>query len=193
MDVTENYSRTASKVHAFLNEHIPETMKKMISLGALSLLLFSLSAQENQPAEIKTSEFGFHAGFVTGLGLSYRHWFHDAGIQLTILPIKTQDFTFISTGFSFLYSFYRSKYIMVYGYLGNHYYYNMHEEDIYNPITGLLESQNVNDSGYNIGFGPGFAFGKVVRFNIQVGYGFHDVTDEFNLYPTVEMGVYFLF
>jgi len=168
-------------------------MKKTISLWTLSLLLFSLSAQENQPVEIKNNEFGFHAGFVTGLGLSYRHWIYDAGIQLTVLPIKTQEFTFVSAGFSFLYSLHRSKYIMVYGYLGNHYYYNTHDEESYNPNTGFYEQHNVSDSGYNIGFGPGFAFGKVVRFNIQVGYGFHDVTDEFNLYPTGEMGLYFLF
>jgi hypothetical protein len=168
-------------------------MKKTISLWALSLLFFSLSGQEDQPVEIKNNEFGIHAGFVTGLGLSYRHWFQDAGIQMTILPVKTQDFTFVSSGFSFLYAMHRTKYIMVYAYLGNHYYYNEHDEDIYNPNTGLYETDKVIESGYNIGFGPGFAFGKVVRFNIQFGYGFHDVTDEFNLYPTGEMGVYFLF
>jgi hypothetical protein len=46
---------------------------------------------------------------------------------------------------------------------------------------------------YNIGMGPGFSFGRVVAFNLMLGYGFYDVTDRFNIFPTGEMGVYYMF
>jgi hypothetical protein len=110
-----------------------------------------------------------------------------------VIPIKASDFTFVSAGFSLLQAFYQKKYLMIYGYLGNHYYYNQHDEEIYDPVTGLYEPGNFKESGYNIGIGPGLAVGKVVRYNIQIGYGIWDIGDEFNLLPSIEMGVYYLF
>jgi hypothetical protein len=148
-------------------------------LFVFTSMIFSLSAQEkNSDFETKKNEFGAHAGFTTGLGLSYRHWFSNEGIQLTFLPVIADDLTFISGGLSFLHSFKESKYFRFYGYLGNHVIYN---------TNATYETQ------YNIGIGPGFSFGKTVRFNLMVGYGFYDVFNRLNMLPTGEMGLSFCF
>ena len=154
-------------------------MKKLICLIALCSLIISVSAQEkSSDFEIKKNEFGIHAGFTAGLGLSYRHWFNNNGVQLTFLPIFADDLTFVSTGFSVLHSFKESKYFRFYGYLGNHLIYNTEAD---------FETQ------YNLGIGPGFAFGKTVQFNLQVGYGLYDVFNRLNMLPTGEIGLYFRF
>ena len=46
---------------------------------------------------------------------------------------------------------------------------------------------------YNIGLGPGFGFGKTVRFNLMLGYGFYDIFNKFNIFPAGEIGLYFRF
>jgi hypothetical protein len=149
----------------------------IISLVFLSCL--SLASQESKSDfETKSNEFGIHAGFSTALGLSYRHWFSNNGVQLTFLPIFADDLTFVSGGFTILHSFKESKYFRFYGYLGNHLLYNTEAE---------YETQ------YNLGIGPGFAFGKTVRFNLMVGYGLYDVFNRLNMLPTGEMGLYFCF
>jgi hypothetical protein len=154
-------------------------MKKLLCLAILLLLIFSLNAQEKpSDFETKANEFGIHAGFTTGLGLSYRHWFNNNGVQLTFLPVFADDLTFVSGGLTILHSFKENKYFRFYGYLGNHFIYNTEAE---------YEQQ------YNLGIGPGFSFGKTVRFNLMVGYGLYDVFNRLNMLPTGEIGLYFCF
>lgn len=168
-------------------------MKKIIIVLVLSISMIGVSAQDETATKVKKNEFGIHAGATTGIGLSYRHWFGKLGFQLTGLPIKTENFTFISGGVSLLYNFYDAKYVRVFGYIGGHYYQDRHNDEDYNILTGDYESHKYEDSFYNFGFGPGFAFGKEVRFNLQFGYGFYDVTESFDMYPTGEIGIYFRF
>ena len=168
-------------------------MKKLFVLIILSLSLMGVSGQDNPYAEVKRNEFGSHLGACTGMGLSYRHWFDKIGFQFTALPIKTQEFTFISAGATALYSFYESRYVMVFGYLGSHYLLQDDYEEIYDPYSGMNETTLSRDLTYNFGMGPGFAFGRIVRFNIMVGYGFYDVFEKFNMFPTGEIGLYFRF
>ncbi len=152
-------------------------MKKRIILLAICFLSLSVFSQEEENVTNK-NEFGVHLGSTTGIGLSYRHWFNNSGFQLTALPILTDEYDFVSAGLTFLHSFKNSKYFRFYGYIGNHVMYNT---DI------------ANDFQYNIGIGPGFAFGKSVRFNLMVGYGLYDVTDRLNTYPSGEIGLYYCF
>lgn len=168
-------------------------MKKIILIICCSLFLIGLFAQE-QDNLIRKNEFGINAGFCTGTGLSYRYWPGKLGVQLTLLPIKTNDFTWVSTGLTALINFYDSKYFRFFGYIGNHYIiHNYERTDSYNYLTGQWEYGRSENSSYNFGFGPGFAFGTRVRFNLMVGYGFYDVLDEFNMLPTGELGLYFRF
>lgn len=173
-------------------------MKKfLLSVLAVFFALQVFSQEERPSYPTYKNEFGIHAGFSTGVGLSYRHWLKKNGFQLTFIPVKSDETVFLSGGLTFLHSFHQSKYVTVFGYIGNHVYYS-HDKYAYetwNDQTQSYDYETVNESEthYNIGFGPGFAFGKTVVFNIMAGYGLYDVTGSFNMLPTVEMGVYYRF
>ncbi len=147
------------------------------------------SQQESEPIYDYKNEFGINVGATSGLGLSYRHWFGNAGVQITALPVKTDDYALVSGGLSLLYSFHTAKYFRFYGYFGNHYIYTKSKENYFFSDSDKF----TEDTRYNIGIGPGFALGKIVRFNIQFGYGFYDVLGKQNLMPTGEMGLYYNF
>ncbi len=162
-------------------------MKRTTILLIFTLFTAGAFGQYSEaPSKLK-HEFGFHAGSTTGIGLSYRYWPAKGGIQLTALPIKTDNSTFINVGLTGLCTFYETNYFHFFGYLGtsvtaNDYYFEEYEDNY-----------NSNDVNYrlNVGFGPGFGFGSRVRFNLMAGYGFYDVTGKFNIYPTGEIGLYF--
>lgn len=167
-------------------------MKKIFVIVVCGLIVANLVAQERDSTRNKwTNEFGFHAGSTTGIGLSYRYWPKKLGVQFTILPVKSPDETFVSVGLTALYSIYNSRHIHFYGYLGNTVLVNNYKRYYY--FTDDDSYERVHSTKYNIGFGPGFGVGTRVRFNIMLGYGFYDVTDEFNIYPAGEMGLYFRF
>jgi hypothetical protein len=173
-------------------------MKKLLIVISGFILLTNLSAQETDVKPSKKNEIGINAGATTGLGLSYRHWFGKAGFQLTALPIKTDKTTIISVGLTALYSFYDAHYVRVYGFLGNHYFVDKESgtnqiwDNNSNTFNGTQKT-TYDHSSYNIGIGPGFAFGKAVRFNFMIGYGFYDVLDKIEMYPTGEIGIYYNF
>jgi hypothetical protein len=155
-------------------------------------LFFPAFSQENdKPVKEFKNEFGINAGFTTGVGLSYRHWFGNTGFQLTALPIKTDDYAMVSTGFSLLYSFHSAKYFRFYGYFGNHYIYTKTKENYF--FDSSEPAVYTEKRRYNMGIGPGFALGKIVRINLQFGYGYYDILGEQNLIPTGEMGLYYNF
>ena len=166
---------------------------KKFSLVFLLICCFSpiFSQDNDKPVKNFKNEFGINVGASTGVGLSYRHWFGNTGIQLTALPIKTDDYALVSGGFSLLYSFHSAKYFRFYGYFGNHYVYTKRKENYWlsDPDPAVYTERR----RYNMGIGPGFALGKVVRFNIQFGYGFYDILGAQNLMPTGEMGLYYNF
>ncbi len=165
---------------------------KRIFLSAV-VLFFTLSLfgqnAENNTVKNRSNELGIHAGFTTGLGLSFRHWSEKFGVQITAIPIKSNDFKFISGGLTAMYSITNQKYHRFFLYLGNHVliYDDLIDFDdlFYNEVT--------TEYKYNIGFGPGFEVGRNVRFNIMVGYGAYNLLEpsEYKLLPAVEMGLYF--
>lgn len=168
-------------------------MKKLLLMLAITSISVMAIGQEASKSPVLKNEFGMNAGFTTGLGLSYRHWFNRAGFQITALPVKAKDVTLYSIGVSYLHTFYESKYARFYGYVGNHYWYNQYEETIYDDDNYTETAQEVTDEFYNLGVGPAFAFGKVVRFNIMVGYAIYDVFGNGYMMPTGEMGLYYNF
>ena len=173
-------------------------MKTLFLITFSILFIANTFAQDRDSILLqKNHEFGFHAGFTTGAGFSYRYWPNNYGLQITILPVKTEDQTFISLGLTGLYSFYNSKRLRFFGYLGNNYTVNNYSTTVYDnwdPINGSTTHKVFSrNKTYNIGFGPGFGFGSTVRFNLMLGYGFYDVFGKFNVYPTGEVGLYFRF
>jgi hypothetical protein len=156
-------------------------MKRIISTFVAIIIAVSLQAQDFEnttkisETDYAMNEFGAHAGATTGIGLSYRHWFDKTGVQLTFLPFKSSSTEFYSAGLSGLYSVNRSKYVHVFAYLGSH-------------LAALDGDININ-----IGAGPGFAFGKVVTFNLQIGYGVYFSEEIYQILPSGEIGLYYRF
>lgn len=168
-----------------------------IPIPIILAFLFTLStfSQENEAPSFKKNEFGGHAGFSTGLGLSYRHWFSDFGIQTTAIPVRVDGDFFGSLGITGLYTLKRVRNTHTFLYFGNHWIFQSgYEYYNYDPYTGTeyIEKEDATMQ-YNLGFGPGFSFGKTVNFSLMVGYGIYDLTDRFNLLPTAEIGVYYAF
>ncbi len=147
-------------------------MKVLIITLLLSAIMFA-SAQEFP--ESKKHQVGIHAGFTSGIGISYRYWPDKLGMQITFIPIKSDEKTFVSLGVTGLLTLKEKKYFKPFLYLGNHYVYTREDQE------------------YNIGIGPGFSVGSIVRFNFMMGYGFYDVLETFNTFPTMEIGVYYKF
>lgn len=167
-------------------------MKKTILMISCLLCMQFVFAQENNNERIRKNEFGVNAGFTTGVGFSYRFWPKKVGFQLTALPIKENDNLWVSVGVTGLVKLYDAKYIRVFGYLGNHLLYKSEKEIYQNYPYSPIERTTINKL-YNVGFGPGFGFGNVVKFNIMFGYSAQDILDDFNLLPTGEIGLYYAF
>lgn len=143
-----------------------------------------------------TNEVGFNAGGTTGVGLSYRHWFNRFGLQVTGMPLKIDNDIFISAGLTGLYSLRNTKYTRVYAYWGNQVFYL--KESYYNYIGDQPILNYRTDAFYCSGIGIGFSLGRVVAFNISVGYaayqligaGYHN---GLSLLPTGEIGLFWRF
>ena len=166
----------------------------------LSFLLFSFYsfAQENNKditVEIVLvphyrGAFGVSAGMTTGLGLTYIYFPCRFGIQVSALPIKTQDLTFYSGAITGYYTLEERRYFNTYLYLGNHLVYR-YEKYGYQPNYPF--SVPSEDTEYNVGFGVGFITGKKIAFRFMAGYAVYDVTNTVNFYPAVETGLYYRF
>ena len=168
-------------------------MKKLLVLLLGIFIMLNSFAQNNDTISFqKKHEFGFHAGFTTGVGFSFRYWPNKFGLQFTMLPAKAQGETYLNLGLTGLYSFYDSRLIRFFGYLGNNYVIDNYPSTYYDYQTfKTINNGTAKTSKYNIGFGPGFGFGSKVRFNVMAGYGFYDILGKFDIYPTVEVGLYF--
>ncbi len=168
------------------------------TLLTLLFVLPFITSIINGQEETKThkNEFGGQAGFTTGLGFSYRHWFNDFGLQISGIPIKTDNMFFGSIGGTALYTLKNTKYIRTYLYMGAHYIYSKDTYDYYDYYDGtsyIYEETTDIEEILNIGIGPGFAVGRIVEFNLQIGYGAYDILYEFNLLPTIEIGLFYTF
>jgi hypothetical protein len=150
-------------------------MRKNILFILILITIFTKTKAQIDTVEYQTQEFGMHIGAVTGLGLSYRYWTGNRGIQITCLPIKTQYDKFISLGLTGMYSLRRAKYYRAFLYCGNH--------------LILMDNYSVD----NLGVGLGFSFGRTVAFNLMFGYAGYDLGGEQNLLPTGEIGLYYKF
>lgn len=121
---------------------------------------------------------GFSSGATGGIGLSYRYWPNDHGIQLTILPIIAEEFHFISFGISHLYMLRRNKNASLYLSSGLH-YLNINGEFVLNAGVGPA----INTSLW-----------EVVGINLMFGYGIYGFNiPETIVFPTSEIGIYYWF
>lgn len=165
-------------------------MKKLIIISIACLFFSGAFAQEDISDNYK-NEFGGHAGAVTGVGFSYRHWGDNRlGFQVTGIPVKMDGDFWASVGFTGLYTLKKTKYVRTFLYFGNHVLFQ--EEYVQDPYYYSSDEKEMTTQ-YNLGFGPGFSFGRIVAFNLMFGYGIYDIGGEFNMFPTGEIGVYYMF
>ena len=164
-------------------------MKTLTSLffALFFLTTVSLNAQnaDNNDVVHRSNELGFNIGSTTGMGLAFRHWSNKFGVQLAAIPIKANDFQFVSGGLTGLYSITNKKYHRFFLYLGNHV--------LITNDQFFYEDEVQSEIKYNVGFGTGFEVGKSVRFNIMLGYGAYNILggSDYKLLPAIETGLYF--
>jgi hypothetical protein len=118
-----------------------------------------------------THSVGASAGFVSGLGLSYRRWYEQSGFQLTLLPIaniqKESEYALVSLAVNYLSAIWESDPFtfwglpsrnLVYGYGGLHYFMERDKEpDFYNHygFEPMHQSYYINSLEQNLLLGGG--------------------------------------
>lgn len=128
------------------------------------------------------------------MGLAYRYWSKRVGIQIVGSPIGLQNLSI--TG---LYRFYESRSSCFFGYLGNVFYESLRDVSSYsydpNQPMPALNRKYKKELGYSVGIGPGFSFGRKVRFNIMAGVMLMNANDRNNICvnPTAELGLFYRF
>jgi opacity protein-like surface antigen len=184
--------------------------KSLIAAAAaktcLAALLFALAAgsahaAENESYKPGKNEIGFHGGFTTGTGLSYRRWFADIGAQLTALPIFTPRRDYLSGAFTLMYSVKSEEDFRFFLFLGTHLYRTRNlvsDCSYYDELSsGCIGSDFAEYDKFkttlNTGIGPGISAGKAVRFNLMAGYGFYNLTRRVLTFPSLEAGLYYCF
>ncbi|MEA1873793.1 MAG: hypothetical protein U9N51_05115 [Bacteroidota bacterium] len=118
---------------------------------------------------------GIAAGFTTGFGLSYRHYFDKFRVQLTFGPAITLDDFYASVGLGLMYELGNSEKTSFYLYQGSHLLYDSYETYAF----------------FGVGIGLEFVVFKQLSYNIMLGYAAWENFERF--LPTGEMGFYYRF
>ncbi len=176
-------------------------LMRSISLVLPAVLLFSaFSAAENGEPEkwTRTHNIGIGAGYVTGYGLSYRHWFpSNFGYQVNFAPYYSKtdyekEIT-LSLGVTGLRTLHRSSVVNLLGYAGASVYYDYDRyENNYGHFEEVTEESNTR---YTIGGGPGFdVHFWHLSMNVMFGVRFStESTDETRMDITGETAVFYSF
>lgn len=182
-------------------------MKKILVISIL--FFFFASTYGQKEANVKTRKYlGVNIGATTGIGISYKQWFNDFGFQITGLPFKIQDDLDYSIGFMAFYSIKKRRYVNYFGYAGANYMtdgfdfifeYPMYDyagikhknKEYYNHST-YSYTYEYNDANYfNISGGLGVELGKNPLVTAMLGYAAFDLTEDYKLFPTIELGLHF--
>jgi len=162
-------------------------------LGISQLFLtFAFGGEKEAPEEqtLMAHHIGAAGGFVTGYGLSYRHWSNNGyGYQLTIAPYLDKSTALLSLGITGLKNIHIAPFANLFAYYGVHYNYS---KDTYNDI---YDSSSKEESLIFIGGGPGFElhFGNIsldIMFGLAARYS---TQDKFGLQMTIDSGLYYSF
>lgn len=145
---------------------------------------------------------GVSAGATSGIGLSYRYWPGNSGLQLTFLPVIGANDGWISFGASYLNVLKKHRFASLYLSTGFHiiHDYGSYEYWDWDPVTGnssLIYTEEYNDTYLSVGIGPGVEFHlwEVAGFNFMVGYGVYDLLGIYGINTnfTGEIGFYYWF
>lgn len=112
---------------------------------------------------------GFSAGYSTGWGMSYRHYFNKFGMQATLGPYVTKDDANVSVGLSFLYDLVKTEKTTFFLYQGNNFMYQKYREYNYDPYT-YMETRGKIVKDYNLVHGLGIGYEIVVFERIGLSF-----------------------
>ncbi|MBN1306492.1 MAG: hypothetical protein JXA18_01145 [Chitinispirillaceae bacterium] len=132
-----------------------------LTLIVAAAVAFGAQEQQAEP-NFYPHNIGAGAGFSTGLGLSYRHWFENTyGLQINFIPFVSEQGEyynrFISVGLTGLKILRQARMVNLFGYVGVHgLYHNERFEETdevsEEPGTGIYHEKSTTCF---IGLGPG--------------------------------------
>ncbi len=184
---------------------------KLLFLLIISILLPSEVRAKDEKSNIYSNNIGVCAGFVTGFGLSYRHWFPGGnGFQVTVFPYYDVDeephydkYVIVSAGVTGLRAIHLERPVNLFFYYGLHYYYYYNHDSYgyigseYDEETGRYRSiygQHLHkEQQLYLGCGPGIDihFWRL-SLNIMVGFaGRLELPDGFGINPSAEGALYY--
>ncbi len=130
---------------------------------------------------------GLNAGFITGLGLTYRYAPSNFMHQVSFLPVVSPNTTLLGLAYTLFYRVKRTKHIDFIVYWGNNYINGKTN----NNFLGFSE---VTSQSFNTGLGYGFDFklGENFTFNLMTGYALFTKSRETpSYYMTAELGLFY--
>jgi hypothetical protein len=148
-----------------------------ILLTAYTGLAADIPANQEDRKNPYANYFGLDAGFVSGLGLSYRYWPDKIGIQVNLLPILSKNYSLFSIGVSALYSIRRMEWGTFLLYAGGNYF---QDKDV-----PFFKEKSTVGGGFGVEFG-----GANIVFDIQAGFQII-LSNPLELWPTVEVGAFY--
>lgn len=174
-------------------------MTLRLTVVVLFLLVSITAASEDTitpDSTFSTHNIGAGIGFITGYGLSYRHWFKSGiGVQVNLAPIfqnKTDDIRQqVSVGLSGLNLFKYGSIANLYGYAGvhGHYYYREYIDD--ETVQKEIEESTV----VFVGTGPGIDIHiRRLSFNFMCGItGRFSDSGEYGVQMSGDIAIYYSF
>ena len=175
-------------------------MKKVIALVSLiGMMFFSLNTQAQKstqdqvepiPERKNYSKHGIGAvlSSANGKGLAYRYWPKTFGVQVSFIPVASNNEKFYNTGITGYARLKKYSVGELFLHAGVEYQYQTFERyDYYSYTSSYYEAYNVISNGVNVGFGPGYHFElKPVSFDLFLGYGAY-IRDESSDTPNAQL------
>ena len=172
-------------------------MKKIIAVlfsGCFLIQALQTQAQKTTETVIEPvknySKHGIGAvlSSTNGKGLAYRYWPKTYGIQVSFIPVASNNDEYYNAGLTGYARLKKYSVGELFLHAGVEYQYQtFNRYDYYSSLSSYYESYTVQSSGINAGFGPGYHFAlKAVSFDLFLGYGAY-LRDESSDRPNADL------
>ncbi|MFZ6052476.1 hypothetical protein [Halocola ammonii] len=136
---------------------------------------------------------GATAARANGVGLTYRYWPGNFGVQATFGPYLEDDLANISAGITFLYRIAGTEHVELFAYQGNHYRFEEYYEGFYSPGPPYHDDKLVTEENFNTGIGLGVEFIILKQINLDLMLGYTAIDNFTGLTITGGAGLYYNF
>lgn len=144
--------------------HLKSALFLALSLVSLAEPLRAETGKaDSTETVLKTHNLGFGAGFLSGYGLTYRHWYPTRnGYQVTFIPVARIDDqgTYFNTslGAIGLRSLHETRHSNFFGYYGGHYNFTLDEATRQNYFNNATSDYQYEQVLHNVYAGAGMGF-----------------------------------